>query len=216
MTAGVKAVKAPPKRRRRLDAEASRGGILDAAEARLVAVGPGGLRLQDIAEAAGVSHPTVLHHFGSREGLVRAVVERALHQINAELVEAITASRGDEERLQVMLARTSDALDGGHARIVLWLALAGHPVGGAGTGLSGVVDAAHALRLSRACEGAPRPTREDTARTVVLATLALVAGSVLGPTLLENAGLSGGPRATQGFRRWLARLLLGHLDAPCA
>lgn len=205
------AVKPRAKPRRRLDAETSRGTILDAAEAQLVDVGPGGLRLQDVAEAAGVSHPTVLHHFGSREGLVQAVVARSLHRINADLVGAIAASSGDEEQLQAMVARTGETLDRGHARVVLWLALAGHEVDGAGVGLSEVVDATHAFRLSRTPEGTTPPTREDTARTVVLATLALVAGSVLGPTLLENAGLSGGPRGAQGFRRWLARLLLGHL-----
>lgn len=204
----VTKAKAP---RRRLDAETARETILDAAEAQLVEVGPGGLRLQDVARAAGVSHPTVLHHFGSREHLVSAVVSRSLDRINRELVGAISASTGDEEQLQEMLARTAEALEGGHARVVLWLALSGRAVDGAGVGLADVVDATHAFRLSRVAEGATPPTREDTARTVVLATLALVAGSVLGPTLLENAGLSSGPRSVVGFRRWLAKVLLGHL-----
>ncbi|MGH7329781.1 MAG: TetR/AcrR family transcriptional regulator, partial [Polyangiaceae bacterium] len=58
------------KPRRRLDAEAARKLILDATERRLVRVGPSGIRLQEVAKDAGVSHPTVLHHFGSRELLV--------------------------------------------------------------------------------------------------------------------------------------------------
>ena len=60
------------KRQRRTPEEARRL-ILEAAQALIVTTGPEGLRLQDIAAAAGISHPLILHHFGSREGLVRAM-----------------------------------------------------------------------------------------------------------------------------------------------
>src|SRR5580704_8287440 len=45
--------------------------ILDAAQAAIARTGPEGLRLQDIAAAAGISHPLILHHFGSRGGLAQ-------------------------------------------------------------------------------------------------------------------------------------------------
>jgi hypothetical protein len=48
------------KRIRRTPEEARRL-ILDAAEACMAKAGPAGLRLQEVAEAAGVSHPTILH-----------------------------------------------------------------------------------------------------------------------------------------------------------
>src|SRR6185295_17110146 len=67
---------APP--RRRLRAEEAQRRILEAAEKQLMKVGPEGLRLTDLAQALGVSHPAILHHFGSREGLVAAVVRHAL------------------------------------------------------------------------------------------------------------------------------------------
>src|SRR3954451_8421548 len=35
-------------------------------------------RLQDIAERAGLTHPTLLYHFGSKEGLYAAVIEEAV------------------------------------------------------------------------------------------------------------------------------------------
>src|SRR5579871_2169432 len=81
--------------RRRLDAAAARELILDATEKRLIVAGPAGIRLQEVAADAGVSHPTVLHHFGSRELLVRAVVLRSIRSIATALVEAITRSTGD-------------------------------------------------------------------------------------------------------------------------
>ncbi len=186
--------------------------ILDATERLLVEGGVSGIRLQQVAAEAGVSHPTVLHHFGSRELLVKAVIARSLRAVNASLVEAIQASRGDEEKLEALLENVATVFErSGHARVVLWLALEGHRIDSAEAHLSDVVDAAHALRLAR-CKD-KKPTREDTARTVVLAALTLIGGSVLGATLLENAGLGSEPRASVGFRRWLARLLIEHLDA---
>jgi AcrR family transcriptional regulator len=202
-----------PKPRRRLDAQAARELILDATERRLVGVGPAGIRLQEVAADAGVSHPTVLHHFGSRELLVKAVISRALHAINTSLVAAINASGGDDEQLATMLENVAQALDkSGHGRVITWLALEGHHFDGADVRLKDVVDATHALRLSRKGPG-KKPTREDTARTVVLAAMALVGGSVLLPTMLENAGLGTDPRAGAHFRSWLARLLVGHFEA---
>ncbi len=204
---------AKPKARRRLDAGAARALILDATEKRLAEVGPAGIRLQEVAAKAGVSHPTVLHHFGSRELLVKAVITRALHSINAALVATMNASSGDHEQLATMLESVAVALEkNGHGRVITWLALEGHHFDGAEVGLSEVVDATHALRLQRAKRGR-KPTREDTARTVVLASIALVGGSVLAPTMLKNAGLGADPRAAIHFRSWLARLLLGHFDA---
>jgi AcrR family transcriptional regulator len=204
---------AKTKPRRRLDADAARELILDAAEKRLVVVGPSGIRLQEVAADAGLSHPTVLHHFGSRGQLVQAVIARSLHAINASLVTAISASSGDEEELEAIVESVAAAFERtGHARVVLWLALEGYRIDGTKVRLNDVVDATHALRLARKTRAKTKPTREDTARIVVLATLMLVAGPVLTPNLLQNAGLDGDPRATTHFRKWVSKLLLRYLD----
>ena len=101
-------------------------------------VGPSGIRLQEVAKDAGVSHPTVLHHFGSRELLVKAVIERSLRAINVSLVEAITASGGDERQLEALLENLATVLErSGHARIVMWLALEGHRIDAAEAHLDG-------------------------------------------------------------------------------
>ena len=199
--------------RRRLDAEAARALILDATEKRLAKVGPAGIRLQEVAADAGVSHPTVLHHFGSREGLVKAVIARALHAMNESLIAAMVAAGDDDAQLEGMLENVATALEkNGHARVITWLALEGHRFDGGEVKLADVVDATHALRLGRKKPG-KKPTREDTARTVVLAALALVGGAVLAPTMLDNAGLGADPQAHATFRAWLARLLIAHFDA---
>lgn len=205
---------AKPKPRRRLDAETARQLILDAAEKRLVVVGPAGIRLQEVAADAGVSHPTVLHHFGSREQLVKAVIVRSVEQINTHLITALQRAQSDSDGLaEALVENTHRAFERtGHARVMLWLALEGHAVEGSKVKLTDIVDAAHALRIARNKEASKRSSRDDTAYTVVLAALALVGGSVLAPTLLANAGLASDARANAAFRKWLARVLLEHID----
>ena len=80
------------KRQRRTPEEARRL-ILETAQALIASTGPDGLRLQDIAAAAGISHPLILHHFGSREGLVRALTRQAVAELRDKLVAAIEFER---------------------------------------------------------------------------------------------------------------------------
>src|SRR6201996_6803883 len=77
-----KAVLPTKTKRVRRRPEEARVQILDAAD-RIMAKGggPASLRLQDVARLAGISHPTILHHFGSREGLVRALNLRAVERL---------------------------------------------------------------------------------------------------------------------------------------
>src|SRR5262245_22968737 len=90
--------------RRRLPAEEARERILEAARTRLKECGPDGLRLQDIAADVGVAHPTVLHHFGNREGLVRALVNRTLVDLEKYLVRCFMS--GDApDNLPAMMDR---------------------------------------------------------------------------------------------------------------
>lgn len=214
MTRAGKRPSTPPPRRRR-DAATAREGILDAAEKRLILTGPSGIRLQEVAADAGVSHPTVLHHFGSREGLVKAVCTRAVAAIHVGLVEAIAASTGEENQLAALLDGVADALTRtGHARVLMWLALEGESLEGAEVHLDQVVAATHELRKKRLrAEGKRRiPPIEDTAHAVVLAALVLTGAAVIGPPIFANAGLGNDDAAGAKFRVWLAKLLRRHLE----
>jgi len=57
----------------------SRERILAVARGEFAEHGFTDARLQDIAERAGLTHPTLLYHFGSKEGLYAAVIEEAVH-----------------------------------------------------------------------------------------------------------------------------------------
>src|SRR5690348_13541122 len=78
----------------RRTAEEARARILDAAEVQLRERGPDGLRLADLAAQVGVSHPAILHHFGSRTGLVQAVLERAAQRMGTQIVAALAHDAG--------------------------------------------------------------------------------------------------------------------------
>ena len=79
---------AKPKRRRRTP-EAARREILDAAGRRLKNDGPDGLRLQTIASDLGISHSSILHHFGSRDGLLDALSVDAFEVLERDLKSAL-------------------------------------------------------------------------------------------------------------------------------
>src|SRR5690349_16118131 len=124
--------KAPPPPRVRRTAEDARTAILDATERRLVESGPAGIRLQDVASDVGVSHPTILHHFGSRDRLVEAVIARRVAAMNHEVILALVGgSRGGEASAIALFEKIYEMFGpkGGHARVVAFLALEGRVPG---------------------------------------------------------------------------------------
>jgi AcrR family transcriptional regulator len=68
-------------RRERADAARNRAAILRAAEQLLVANGPDHVSLERVAQAAGVGKATVFHRFGSRSGLMRALMEDRVRKL---------------------------------------------------------------------------------------------------------------------------------------
>ena len=134
---------AAKKKRVRRRPEDARALILDAAEKSMAAHGPAGIRLQDVAKAAGVSHPTILHHFGSREGLVRALNLRTLEDLTRTVVERMAGARSGDDGI----ARTFAAYRGGLARRIVWSIQAEPPPAPGQTPLfDNVVQGLHALR----------------------------------------------------------------------
>src|ERR1700741_1201633 len=111
MQASVKRARRTPEEARRL--------ILETAQQLIPRAGPEGLRLQEIAAAAGISHPLILHHFGSREGLVRALTERAVTELRDKLIAALGSA---EYSLDEQLNKVFDAYRDGLAQRLAWLA----------------------------------------------------------------------------------------------
>ena len=197
----------PEPARRRRTAEEARTAILDAAEKRLVEGGPAGIRLQEVAADVGVSHPTILHHFGSREGLVEAVVARALESLHERLLEVVRSSPSDQNQMPDILERCYEALAHGHGRAFLWLTLSGYAPMMEELRVRSLAEAVHVVRVERR-RGKKKepPTFEDTYFTVLLPAFALLAMSATPPRNAEEAA------GEKRFREWLAKLVHEHLE----
>ena len=193
----------------------ARREILQAAERRLAESGPQGLRLQDVAADVGISHPAVLHHFGSREGLVHAVIQQAIVGLQEDLVRSLSETQqGEAPDAEALFEHVFKTLfDAGHARLMAWLLLSGYDPFNetARENWAQIGKVAHGLRLKRA-KGARKPAYEDTLFVIALSALALFGQAIAGKATFRVAGLEADPRAERRFRKWLATLLSKHMD----
>ncbi len=208
----------PRSRRQRRTAEEARTAIFDATERRLIAAGleaPSGWRRWRPMSAS--SHPTVLHHFGSRERLVQAVVLRALAALEADVLEAITEAPRDHSHFGPLLERVFAAFDArGHGRALAWLALAGMTQRGTDPRLRAVVDATHARRLAGVTSRGL--TKKHSLKTLCFTSnfinLSVIRTIGDGPSALQRARAERRRRRTGALSRtWLAALLLARLGS---
>ena len=203
-----------PAPRRRRTAEEARHEILAAAQRRLAEGGPEAIRLQDIARDLGISHPTILHHFESREGLMQALGRSAMGALNADIMRAIS----DPDRAtspEAVLDRVFETLgESGHARLLAWSALTDFAPQRARSTVPQeqvmriLADVVHRRLAEEArAAGGRTPPHEEADFTVRLVAAAMLGDALIGDVLSRSAGLPDGPLVQKRFRAWLARLL---------
>lgn len=95
----------PSKPKRERNPEETRRRILDAAEAEFARKGYDGTRLRDVALAVGVHHALLHHYFKDKEGLFRAVLERAIGSVSSKAFELLRTT-GDIRALTVSFVET--------------------------------------------------------------------------------------------------------------
>lgn len=93
------------KTKRERNPEETRRRILDAAETEFARKGYDGTRLRDVALSVGVHHALLHHYFKDKEGLFRAVVERAIEGVSSKAFELLRTS-GDIRALTVSFVET--------------------------------------------------------------------------------------------------------------
>lgn len=190
-------------KRRRRTKEQAREEILSIAEDLLATQGPEAVRLEAIARKMGVSHPTVLHHFGTMEGVLAALHHRVSHGIRERVLGMMSSEGGaTPEGLERALAALADPKKG---RLLAWLVATGRdPFPPAEEqGMSSVVDALH--------QGPPE-ARILTENVVLLAVLAMMGDALVGDAvrarLAPAEGTQDRPTPDAGaFRRWLLQVL---------
>ena len=197
---------AQKEKRIRRTPEEARELILDAAEKTMGSHGPAALRLQDVAREAGVSHPTILHHFGSREGLVRALNLRGIEQLRVSLLDQMETQDSSEDGV----ARSFRAFREGMAQRILWL-MQTPDVPGQGGGVPLVEQIAKSLHELRVSFAPPGKTvdYEDSRFVSHLVAISGFGDAVVGARLRELSGQD--DEARKRFERWLSALIDLHI-----
>lgn len=99
----------------RMLASRRREGIVEVASAAFADHGYHGVSIRTIARMSGLTHPGLLHHFGSKADLLGAVLDRLEHQAQAVLDDEIAFRRGLTTTVEELL----DLYDPGAQRIQL-------------------------------------------------------------------------------------------------
>lgn len=120
--------------RKREQSELSRERLIEAATRLFAERGYRDASVQAIGEAAGISRGSIFWHFGSKEGLLWAVVQRAFTRWEAEtLVPEVGDARGQEAIGRALRAHRRFLADGGNAAAAVRAHVRGaRPAPGAG------------------------------------------------------------------------------------
>src|SRR3954469_6223096 len=94
--------------------------ILEAAPGEVARHGLPRARPQDIAERAGLTHPTLLYHFGSKERLYAAVIEQAMEDWAAVTSVAVAGAPRGFARLAALIDAGLEFFASHHDFVVIW------------------------------------------------------------------------------------------------
>lgn len=193
--------------------EQAREAILDAAETIIVEVGPAGLHISAVAKKAGMAHPNVLHHFGSRDGLIHSVSERIGDRATARITAAINQalSAEPEDRVSAITRVLDTSFQGDEGRAAVWMHMSGanSPVK---SNMQQIVELAHQFRESLHHDA----DKQNTNRVVMLIALALVGEVVSGQGIKDALGFANKGESRAHFHQWLVELLINLSDQQLA
>lgn len=201
-------------KRIRRTAEESKALILDIAARRLKAQGLEGLNLTGVAQDAGISHATIIHHFGGSEEMRRALVT---HMTAALLTDVVTALQQEVPPVELCQSLFQTITENGHARLLAWLAVdSGTPMASPSEDVQTLFAAviqtvADDLHSEHAEPGKMSPPCEEEltrARNIVMLIASTAIGlGISGDALSELLGMS--PNERTAFPSWLATLVTG-------
>jgi len=185
--------------RRRLTPEESRDAALDAARALLIESGPQAVTLKAVSARIGRTHANLLHHFGSAEGLQKALIARLAQGIVGKIGAAVLRARDAQDPREVV-ELTFDAFgEGGAGALASWMILSGNE-----DALDPILTAIHDL-VDELADGQVAGVRSIHDETLQLVLMAL-GDALLGAPMARALGL---PRdRARGLA--LATLLSGH------
>lgn len=112
--------------RTRLSRQDSRDHALTAARAILIEQGPQAVTLKAVAVRIGRTHANVLHHFGSAQGLQKALATSLADRITAKIADAVLAVRRGDLDPRAIVDLCFDAFSReGAGPLASWMVLTG-------------------------------------------------------------------------------------------
>lgn len=191
-------------KRRRRTSEAAKTEILDIAQNLLLKDGPSSLRLELIAREMKVSHPTILHHFGSIDGVLTALQQRVSREVRQDLLTLIRPAEGPEERLRAISSALKEISKPEKGRLIAWLVANGQdpfpPVEE-----QGMAKVAQELRQD---EEKKQEADSELMNVMLLGLLAMVGESLVGDDVRARLGTQADVPNRDQFREWLLKLLV--------
>lgn len=194
----------------RRSAAQARALILSSAQTRLADVGPEGLQIKEIAAIAGVTHSTILHHFGSAEGLRTALAEQMVEKLLGDILAVMDQRETMDPGDHTILFRVFEVLsDDGNARLLAWSMLKGTNLEQGQDTLKGLFDqllvgVVGAVKASAGDMVVKDSVAERQARFIIyLVASTAVGDGIAGGYLAQLVGLDSDD-ATSGFRDWFA------------
>jgi TetR/AcrR family transcriptional regulator len=100
--------------------DSSQARILAEARAEFALRGFAAARLQDIAERAGLTHPTLLYHFGSKEQLYAAVIDHAVQDWAATTSRAISTGLRGFDQVAALVDAAFEFFASHHDFVLIW------------------------------------------------------------------------------------------------
>jgi AcrR family transcriptional regulator len=169
----------------RRDTQAAVGNeerILRAAERLFAGKGYRNVTVRDIAEAAHVTHPLIYHYFGSKRGLLAAVLERTQSRMRA------TSLEGRPEDVVAALARNNLTGDRSYYLTLVRAFVDGMRPGDWPGGYPTIEKLLELLALDRRRVG-QRPSEAEMREMVAVGVAAVVGWILLEEAILEIMGL---------------------------
>ena len=158
-----------------------------------------GLNITGVAEEAGISHATLIHHFGSSGGMRDALADKMTLALIRDLVEAIDARVPPSE----LIKNVFDALAaGGHAKLLAWRAVEGS---GSSNDMSAVTELFDRL-LQTTRQVLDVDTDSEVRQMIYLVAIAAIGHGLAGEVLASLLGMP--EEELGGFPDWMnARLI---------
>ncbi|MCA1655499.1 MAG: TetR/AcrR family transcriptional regulator [Pseudonocardiaceae bacterium] len=166
--------------------EEARQLILEAAEQLLMDGGPHAVQMRAVAQRLNMTDAGVAHHFGTRDGLLEALLRHGGGRIRDAVTQATERWLEHGPSVDELIRAIAAVYARGYGELAIALHAAGWRDHGTGM-LTPVVDALHHLRPPR---GGRRPPRSQTRLAVAALHQALATDSAYGSAFRRSAGIN--------------------------